>query len=113
MRLNDHGFREIRGIAWTGRGRITRVEISTDGGRSWEDADLQDPVLPKCHTRFRKLWRWDGDEHVLMSRATDETGYVQPTLEALKAVRGEGTRYHMNNIRGWRVQRDGQIFYDA
>lgn len=113
MKLTDAGFWEIRGIAWTGRGRISRVELSTDGGQSWEDAELQDPILPKCHTRFRKLWRWDGGEHVLMSRATDETGYVQPTLEALKKVRGEGTRYHMNNIRAWRVEADGRVFYDV
>lgn len=110
-RLDGPGWWEIRGIAWTGRGRITRVEISTDGGRSWEDAELQEPVLPKCHVRFRKLWNWDGRRATLMSRATDETGYVQPTREELHAARGSYTRYHFNQIRPWRVEPDGQVFF--
>ena len=74
------GWWEIRGIAWSGRGKITRVEVSTDGGKTWQHATLDEPVLPKCHTRFRLPWEWKGGEAVLMSRATDETGYVQPTL---------------------------------
>jgi len=105
------GWWEIKGIAWSGRGRITRVDVSTDGGRSWRAADLQEPILPKCHTRFRHLWKWDGQEAVLMSRATDETGYVQPSLAELKAARGAGTFYHHNNIRAWRVQPDGRVFF--
>ncbi len=110
-RLDRPGLLEIRGIAWTGRGRITRVEISTDGGDTWEDAELQEPVLPKCQARFRRLWEWDGGEAVLMSRATDETGYIQPTREALHRVRGSYTRYHFNQIRSWRVERDGRVFF--
>lgn len=110
--LEDKGWYELSGIAWTGRGKITRVEISTDGGRRWEDAELQEPVLPKCHTRFRKLWKWNGGGAVLMSRATDETGYVQPTLKQLRAARGAGTRYHFNQIRAWRVERDGRAFFE-
>ncbi|MBI2401771.1 MAG: sulfite dehydrogenase [Gemmatimonadetes bacterium] len=105
------GWWEITGLAWSGRGRIRRVDVSTDGGRTWREAGLQDPVLPKCHTRFRHVWRWGGEEALLMSRAVDETGYVQPTLAALRKVRGEGTFYHHNNIRGWRVQRDGRVFF--
>ena len=110
-RLERKGFWEIRGLAWSGRGRITRVEVSTDGGRSWQEAELQQPVLPKCHTRFRLMWNWSGRESVLLSRATDETGYVQPTLEALRAARGAGTQYHFNNIRAWRVRSDGQVLF--
>lgn len=110
-RLDGAGWWEIRGIAWTGRGRITRVEISTDGGDSWEDAELQEPVLPKCHVRFRKLWNWNGRSATLMSRATDETGYVQPTRDVLLEARGSYTRYHYNQIRSWRVEPDGQVFF--
>ena len=109
--LPQKGWWEISGLAWSGRGRISAVDVSTDGGRRWERADLDDPVLPKCHTRFRFLWNWKGGEAVLMSRATDETGYVQPTLEQLVAARGAGTNYHLNNIRSWRVQRDGHVVF--
>jgi sulfane dehydrogenase subunit SoxC len=107
--LTAKGWREIRGLAWSGRGRITRVEVSTDGGRTWTDARLDEPVLPKCHTRFRLPWQWTGGEAVLMSRATDETGYAQPTTAELKAVRGPNTQYHFNNIRGWQVASDGTV----
>lgn len=109
--LPEKGWWEIKGLAWSGRGSITRVDISTDGGRNWMPAELQAPVLPKCHTRFRYLWNWDGREALLMSRAVDETGYIQPTLGELMAVRGKGTFYHTNNIRAWKVQRDGQVFF--
>jgi sulfane dehydrogenase subunit SoxC len=108
-KLASRGYWEITGIAWSGRGRITRVELSVDGGRSWEDAELQEPVLPKCHTRFRKLWNWDGASATLVSRATDETGYVQPTRDAFIAARGEDTRYHFNHLRAWKVSRDGSV----
>jgi sulfane dehydrogenase subunit SoxC len=109
--LPERGWWEITGLAWSGRGEITRVDVSTDGGRSWTMAELAEPVLPKCHTRFRFLWNWNGAPAVLMSRAKDETGYVQPTLERLKAVRGAGTQYHFNNIRAWRVEADGQVAF--
>jgi sulfane dehydrogenase subunit SoxC len=109
--LHDRGWWEISGIAWSGRGRITRVDVSTDGGKQWEPAELQRPVLPKCHTRFRYLWKWDGRETTLLSRAVDETGYVQPTLEQLRNARGLGTAYHFNHIRAWRVQGDGTVVF--
>jgi sulfane dehydrogenase subunit SoxC len=108
-KLTTQGWHEIRGLAWSGRGRITRVEVSTDGGRTWHQATLDEPVLPKCHTRFRHPWQWNGGEATLMSRATDETGYVQPTTEELMAVRGPYTQYHFNNIRAWRVGADGVV----
>ncbi|WP_447974446.1 sulfite dehydrogenase [Nitrospira sp. Kam-Ns4a] len=103
------GFVEIRGLAWSGRGRIASVEVSTDGGRTWQPAALQEPVLPKCHTRFRLPWRWHGQEAILQSRCTDETGYVQPTRAALLAVRGQHSIYHFNGIHSWRVARDGTV----
>lgn len=106
----EPGWQEIRGIAWSGRGRIARVEVSTDGGRTWEEAALQGPVLAKAHTRFRLPWKWDGESTELLSRATDETGYVQPTLKQILAVRGPGSApYHFNPVTGWRVQRDGEL----
>ena len=112
-KLSGRGWWPISGIAWTGRGRITRVEVSTDGGASWVAAELQGPTLPKAHTRFQHLWQWTGNESFLMSRATDETGYVQPSMAQLKAVRGPGTDYHFNGIRGWRVRADGTVTFEA
>jgi len=108
----EPGWVEIRGLAWSGRGRIARVEVSTDDGRSWTPAKLQEPVLPKAHVRFCHLWRWDGRETVLLSRAIDETGYRQPTRDQLLAARGPGsTPYHLNPVTGWRVGADGQVWY--
>lgn len=108
-RLEGHGWREIRGLAWSGRGRIMRVDVSIDGGRTWKAAALDEPVLPKCHTRFRLPWQWNGAEATLMSRATDETEYVQPTTAELLKARGPATQYHFNNIRAWRVAADGAV----
>lgn len=108
----EKGWVEIQGIAWTGAGRIRRVDVSTDGGRTWTAANLQEPVLPLAHTRFRHLWNWTGGEAVIMSRAVDETGYVQPTKDALLKLRGPGTAtYHLNPITGWVVQADGKVVY--
>jgi sulfane dehydrogenase subunit SoxC len=113
MKLPGAGFYEITGLAWSGRGRITRLEVSTDGGKSWADAQLQGPVLPICHTRFRFPWRWDGRDAVLQSRATDETGYVQPSLRQLVDVRGLngpiGSIYHLNAIQSWAVAANGSV----
>ena len=109
--LPDRGWWEIKGLAWTGRGRITRVEVSTDGGRSWADAELQQPVLPKSTVRFRHLWAWNGDEALILSRATDETGYVQPTVHQLWDARGERTSYHHNHQRAWKVASTGEVSF--
>ena len=103
------GFHEISGLAWSGRGRIAKVEVSMDGGRSWQRAQLQEPVLPKCHTRFRYPWRWNGQEAILQSRCVDETGYVQPSRQDLVKVRGTNSIYHYNAIHSWRVERDGRV----
>lgn len=111
--LSEPGWWEVTGLAWSGRGRIQRVEISADGGETWTDATLQDPVLPKSATRFRYLWQWDGAEAILQSRATDEAGVVQPSHAEFLAARGPSTRYHYNHVRGWRVAEDGRVTYDA
>jgi sulfane dehydrogenase subunit SoxC len=103
------GHNEIRGLAWSGRGRVSRVEVTTDDGRSWQDAILHGPVLPVCHTRFTLPWAWTGEETVIASRCTDETGYVQPTRSALRAVRGDHSFYHYNGIQRWHVARDGAL----
>lgn len=109
LRLRNTGFYEISGLAWSGRGRIRRVDVSTDGGASWRRATLQDPVLPKCLTRFRLPWTWDGGPAVLQSRAVDETDYVQPTRAQLVTVRGVNSFYHFNGIQSWNVAGDGTI----
>ena len=109
LALQSPGFYEITGLAWSGLGRIRRVEVSADGGRSWADAALGDPVLPKSFTRFRMAWRWDGGPAVLMSRAIDETGAVQPTRASLVAERGERQNYHNNGIQAWAVAAGGEV----
>lgn len=103
------GFHEIRGLAWSGRGRITKVEVSLDGGHTWQVAQLQEPILSKCHTRFRFPWRWNGQEATLQSRCVDETGYVQPSRQDLVKVRGTNSTYHYNAIQSWRIERDGLV----
>jgi sulfane dehydrogenase subunit SoxC len=112
-RLTGRGWWPVTGLAWSGRGRITRVDVSTDGGKTWSAAELGTTPTPKAQTRFEHMWEWTGDESLLMSRAVDETGYVQPTMAQLKAVRGAGTDYHFNSIRGWRVARDGAVTFEA
>jgi len=115
MKLPGAGFYEVTGLAWTGRGRVKRVEVSTDGGETWGVAELQTPILPICHTRFRFPWRWDGKPAILQSRCQDETGYVQPTIKQLVAARGldghakYGSIYHLNGIQSWGVDSDGSV----
>lgn len=110
--LIQPGWVEIRGIAWSGRGKISRVDISTDGGRTWEPSRLQEPILSKAHIRFRHLWKWDGSETTIMSRAADETGYIQPSRQALLEARGRRAKsYHLNPITGWVIRSSGQVFY--
>jgi len=110
----EKGWQEIRGIAWSGRGKVTSVEVSVDGGKHWQQAQLQGPVLAKAHTRFTLPWRWDGSPAELSSRVMDETGYVQPTRRQLIDARGPGSQpYHLNTIMSWLVQADGQVLYKA
>lgn len=108
----EKGYVEIRGIAWSGRGKILKVEISTDNGKNWQPAQLQEPVLDKAHTYFRYLWKWNGAETAIMSRAIDETGYTQPTLDQLVQARGRDMGgYHMNPITAWVIKKDGQVLF--
>jgi sulfane dehydrogenase subunit SoxC len=112
-KLSQPGWWPVRGLAWSGRGRVARVDVSTDGGKSWVAAELQGPATPKAHVRFQHMWRWDGKPALLLSRATDETGYVQPTRTEFQAARGIGTDFHFNYIRGWRVDRDGAVTFEG
>jgi sulfane dehydrogenase subunit SoxC len=117
LKIPRPGYVQITGLAWSGGGKITKVEVSTDNGRSWKEAKLQTPVHTKAHTRFTFDWNWDGEETVIMSRSTDETGDVQPSRaelykswgispeEAQKPVRTT----HFNAIQPWRVARDGSL----
>ena len=97
-------------MAWTGRGRIDRVDVSADGGVNWRRARLTPPVLSKCLTRFNIDWTWDGGPALLQSRAVDETGYVQPSMAQLRAARGVNSVYHNNSIQTWRVAPSGKAF---
>ena len=105
----EKGWIEIRGIAWSGRGKIVQVEVSTDAGKSWHNALLQTPVLDKAHTAFRYLWNWNAETTEIMSRAIDETGYVQPFYKELVEARGGRTLYHFNPIIKWVIQRSGEV----
>ena len=107
--LPGKGFYEIVGVAWSGRGRVTQVEVSTDDGKSWKNAELNPPVLSKALTRFRLPWQWDGQPTSLRSRCRDETGYLQPTRDELLAVRGTNATDHYNGIKVWFIKADGTI----
>jgi len=107
--LLDRGFYNVSGLAWSGRGTIKRVDVSVDGGRNWRTARLENPVLPKALTRFNIDWVWDGSPAILQSRAIDSTGYVQPRINQLRAVRGTRSIYHNNAIQSWRVAATGEV----
>jgi sulfane dehydrogenase subunit SoxC len=107
--LAGAGLYQVTGIAWSGRGTVARVEITTDGGETWTEAELQTPVLRRAHTRFRWAWQWDGREAMLASRCTDDTGYTQPPLIDLIKIRGTNSQYHNNGIQTWKVASDGTI----
>ncbi len=107
--LLDKGFYNISGLAWSGRGKVKRVDVSVDGGRNWRQARLEGPVLTKAFTRFNIDWVWDGSPAVLQSRVQDETGYVQPKINQLRAVRGTRSIYHQNAIQSWKVAENGEV----
>ena len=118
QQLKEPGYYEISGIAYSGTGRITKVMVSADGGKSWGQAALQDPVLPKAFTRFRMPWRWDGGPAVLQSRAFDEAGTMQPTRAEFVALRGQTSKpppvgafpsQHFNAITSWAVDAKGEV----
>ncbi|GAA4411785.1 sulfite dehydrogenase [Quisquiliibacterium transsilvanicum] len=108
--LLDRGYYNVTGLAWSGRGRVKRVDVSFDGGRNWRTARLEQPVLPKALTRFNVDWAWDGNPAVLQSRAIDDTGHVQPKINQLRAVRGTRSIYHNNAIQSWKVSETGEVF---
>jgi sulfane dehydrogenase subunit SoxC len=105
----DKGFHEITGLAWSGRGKVKRVDVSTDGGRNWRTAKLQEPIHSKSLTRFRIPWKWDGGPALLQSRVIDDTGYVQPRYGQLREIRGSRSIYHNNAIQTWRVDSSGEV----
>jgi sulfane dehydrogenase subunit SoxC len=116
--MKGPGFYEISGIAYSGNGRITKVMVSADGGKSWAEAALQEPVLAKCFTRFRIPWQWNGGPAVLQSRAWDDAGNVQPSRAEIIAARGQGSRVapvtafvsqHYNGPTSWAVDANGGV----
>ncbi|HVA93813.1 MAG TPA: sulfite dehydrogenase [Candidatus Dormibacteraeota bacterium] len=118
QRLPVPGFYEISGLAWSGAGAIRKVEVSTDGGQTWKDARLQEPVISKAHTRFSLPWNWDGEQALLQSRCTDENGVVQPTLAQVAEHWGTSVDYFretsliisdLNAIQPWKINRDGSV----
>jgi sulfane dehydrogenase subunit SoxC len=109
LNLAGPGIYQIKGIAWSGSGRIKNVELSADGGKTWAEALLDEHILPKALTRFRSAWKWDGAPATIMSRAIDEKGNVQPTREQWFVGRAKNTFYHFNAIQTWGVNTAGEI----
>lgn len=109
MTIWRNGFYEISGLAWSGAGKIRRVEVSADGGRTWGDAYLHGPILDKSLTRFSMAWHWDGAPVQLQSRATDEQGRVQMTREQWTARYAPGQLYHYNALQTWAVNDQGEV----
>jgi sulfane dehydrogenase subunit SoxC len=109
LNLNGAGFYEISGLAWSGAGAVSKVEVSTDGGQNWAEAELQGPVLPQALTRFRLGWQWDGSERVIQSRATDDQGNTQQARADWKGIYHGGNFYHYNAIQSWRIDSNGEV----
>ena len=103
------GYHRISGLAWSGHGSISRVEVSVDGGGTWRDAQLNAPVLPKAQVRFQVDWTWDGAATKIVSRSTDEKGHVQPTREALIGALGTNAVFHFNAQQTWSVDAQGAV----
>ena len=109
MTLGQTGLYEVTGLAWSGAGKITRVEVSADGGATWAEAALTEPVLSKSFTRFRIPWQWSGGPATLLSRAVDETGAMQPTRAQFVGEYGERSNYHNNTIQAWGIAATGEV----
>lgn len=118
QQLPGPGYYEITGLAWSGWGKVRKVDVSVDGGKTWKEAKIQDPVLPMAHTRFNFDWTWNGEEVVLQSRCTDDRGEVQPTLAEMNRNWGRSEKdrldpstntFHWNAIQPWKIARDGSI----
>ncbi len=106
--LKHKGRNVLSGLAWSGRGTIKRVDVTLDGGRNWQSARIDGPVLEKSLTRFYVDFDWAGQELLIQSRAMDSTGYVQPTKDELRKVRGVNSIYHNNGIQTWHVRPNGE-----
>jgi sulfane dehydrogenase subunit SoxC len=118
QQLAGAGFYEISGLAWSGGGVVRRMEVSTDNGKTWKDAQLQDPIARKAHTRFVFPWEWNGQETTILSRATDERNMVQPTKEQFADLYKIGVDYfvtganqinHFNAIQSWKISSGGSV----
>jgi sulfane dehydrogenase subunit SoxC len=109
QQIPSPGVYEVRGLAWSGGGKIARVDVSADGGQRWFPAVLQEPVLDRALTRFRLPWRWDGTPQILMSRAMDSSGAAQPSRAALLAAKGANAYYHYNAVCAWGVESTGRL----
>jgi sulfane dehydrogenase subunit SoxC len=115
QKLADKGWYEITGLAWSGQGKVTKVEVSTDGGKTWNEAELKTTPNPMAHVRFGYMWNWDGGEHSLMSRTTDELGSVQPTVQQVaEFFKQEYTPKYRppgrnNTIMPWNIASDGTV----
>ena len=107
--INNKGLQLLKGIAWSGRGKIKRVDVSLDAGRNWQTAELHGPVLEKSLARFTMPFEWNGEEMLIQSRAIDETDYIQPTIQALQAKRGVNSIYHNNCIQTWWIKSTGEV----
>jgi len=103
------GFTIVSGLAWSGNGKVKRVDVSLDGGRNWWPARIDGPVLDKALTRFYYEFDWNGEPLLLQSRVQDETGYVQPSKAELRKIRGVNSIYHNNGIQTWHVQANGEV----
>ena len=116
QKLNQRGFHEIRGVAWSGGGKVVRVEVTVNGGKTWKDAVIQGPVNSKAHTRFVYPWTWNGEEAIIAARCTDERGSTQPTTAEAARIRGidvetlKTRTIQRNNIaQPWKINRDGRV----
>lgn len=109
QKLQERGFYEISGLAWSGKGKITKVEVSDNGGITWLNAELHSPILSKSLTKFSMPWHWRGKAAKLQSRATDEFGNVQPTHTAWKAQYFAGSYNHYNAIQSWAISEKGDV----
>lgn len=103
------GYRRISGLAWSGHGKIVKVEISTDGGHSWKDGELSQPALPKAQVRFQFDWTWDGRPTKIVSRSTDERGNIQPDRKSFIAKTGTNALFHYNAQQTWAIDETGRV----
>jgi sulfane dehydrogenase subunit SoxC len=103
------GYNRISGLAWSGHGKIAKVEISTDGAKTWSDAQLNQPALPRSQTRFQMDWTWDGTPTKIVSRSTDEKSNIQPDRQSLIARMGTNALFHYNAQQTWSIDASGRV----